>query len=501
VTRGRVLVVDDDHHILEVLTMRLESMGLAVKATAQPSEVPELLETKGFDLALFDLRMAPLDGLALMQIARERQPHMPVLIMTAHGTIDGAVEAIRNGAFDYLTKPFVREELRGKITRALAERRWTRDRELLAKLGASLASGDTVEGVLQVVVQATLDATETPHAAVFLEDGGSLVLRAQAGTPFLAIDELARVAKTAIARGGATVVEDVSGQPVLAAPLRVDGAPRGVLLAETHGTLLPTPEDLSVITLFASHAAIALKSSHELGRARSGALAALGRVAAQVAHEINNPLGGLKIYAQLIRRRFGGHDDKHGVGLADKVDQAVDRLAALVLDITAYGRPGDLKREPTDPDEIVQECLALAQGKIAEREIQVVSELDGSLGLLSLDARELHKAVMNVVVNAVEAMEPGGTLTVRTRRLDEGGVSISIADTGGGMDEATLGRSFDLFFTTKPGGTGLGMAIVRSVVDRHGGRLDIDTAPGRGTTIEISLPAVAGEPRNSTAES
>jgi DNA-binding NtrC family response regulator len=128
--------------------------------------------------------MAPLDGLALMQIARERQPHMPVLIMTAHGTIDGAVEAIRNGAFDYLTKPFVREELRGKITRALAERRWTRDRELLAKLGASLASGDTVEGVLQVVVQATLDATETPHAAVFLEDGGSLVLRAQAGTPF-----------------------------------------------------------------------------------------------------------------------------------------------------------------------------------------------------------------------------------------------------------------------------------------------------------------------------
>ena len=144
---------------------------------------------------------------------------------------------------------------------------------------------------------------------------------------------------------------------------------------------------------------------------------------------------------------------------------------------------------------------ALAQGKIAEREIQVVSELDGSLGLLSLDARELHKAVMNVVVNAVEAMEPGGTLTVRTRRLDEGGVSISIADTGGGMDEATLGRSFDLFFTTKPGGTGLGMAIVRSVVDRHGGRLDIDTAPGRGTTIEISLPAVAGEPRDPTAES
>ena len=108
-TPRRALVVDDDPQILEVLAMRLESMGLEVATSTQPADVPSLLDT-GFDLALFDLRMTPMDGLALLQIARERQPHLPVLIMTAHGSIDGAVEAIRNGAFDYLTKPFVREE-------------------------------------------------------------------------------------------------------------------------------------------------------------------------------------------------------------------------------------------------------------------------------------------------------------------------------------------------------------------------------------------------------
>jgi len=488
VTPRRVLVVDDDSHILEVLTMRLESMGLSVHACSSPAAVPALLENTAFDAALFDLRMAPIDGLALLQAARERQPYLPVLIMTAHGSINGAVEAIRNGAYDYLTKPFVPEELRGKITRALAERRWTRDRELLAKLGATLASGETVEGVLDVVVQATLDATETQRAAVFLEREGALVLRAQAGTPILSEAALAQAAKTAMTRGEPTLVDGQPGQTVLAAPLRVERALRGVLVAETPASVTPTAEDLSVLGLFASHAAIALRSSFELGRARSGALAALGRVASQVAHEINNPLGGLKVYAHLVGRRFASHDDRHGVDLAGKIDQAVNRLTALVSDITAYGRPAELKREPTDPDEVVQECLALAQDRIAERQIRVVADLDGRLGLHPLDARELHKAVMNVVVNGIEAMEPGGTLTVRTRRNDAGAVCISIADTGAGMDDATLARSFELFFTTKPGGTGLGMAIVRSAVERHGGRVTIDTAAGRGTTVEITLP-------------
>lgn len=487
-TSPRVLVVDDDRSILEVLAMRLESMGLAVRATAAPAEVPPLLAADSFDLALFDLRMEPLDGLALLRIAQERQPRLPVLIMTAHGTIDGAVEAIRNGAFDYLTKPFVREELQRKILRALAERRWARDRELLSRLGASLASGDTVEGVLQVVVQATIDATESHRAAVFLEDGGALALRASAGSPVEVDGELARTAAVAMTRREASVLEDLGGRTVLAAPLRVEGALRGVLVAETRGAVVATAEDLSLLALFASHAAIALKSSVELARARSGALAALGRVAAQVAHEINNPLGGLKMYAHLVATRLEKHDDPHGVDLAGKIDRAVDRLAALVSDITAYGRPAELKREPTDLNEVVHECVGLVQDRVAERAVRVVCDLDPSLSPLPLDGRELHKALMNLIVNALDATDSAGTVTVRTARDGDGGVRVAVTDTGCGMDEATLARTFDLFFTTKAGGTGLGMAIVRSAVDRHGGRLTVDSAPGRGTTVEIYLP-------------
>ena len=487
-TPPEVLVVDDDRNILEVLAMRLESLGVRVTAEAAPAEVPRLLAERRFDLALFDLRMAPIDGLALLASAREQQPHLPVLIMTAHGSIDGAVEAIRRGAFDYLTKPFVPEELRGKVSRALAERRWARDRALLAKLGTSLASGDTVEGVLRVVVKTTLDATDTQRAAVFLREDGKLVLRASAGTPVVDDAQLVAAAERALAGEEPTSVPVAPGCMVLAAPLRVEGRVRGVLTAETTQSIVPTTDDLALLALFASHAAIAYRGSHDLERARSGALAALGRVAAQVAHEINNPLGGLKIYAMLVGKRLSTHGDRHGVDLAGKIGQAVDRLAALVSDITAYGRPADLHREPTDPDELVQECLALVQDKVQERQIEVSYELDGGLGLLSLDAREIHKALMNLLVNAVEAMEPGGRLGVRTSREDDG-VRIRVSDTGCGMDTPTLGRAYDLFFTTKPGGTGLGMAIVRSAVERHGGRIEIDTAPGRGTTVELVIPA------------
>jgi signal transduction histidine kinase len=262
-----------------------------------------------------------------------------------------------------------------------------------------------------------------------------------------------------------------------------------VLTAETTQTVAPTSDDLGLLALFASHAAIAFRSSHDLERARSGALAALGRVASQVAHEINNPLGGLKIYATLVGKRLGTHGDQHGVDLAGKISGAVDRLAALVSDITAYGRPAELRLEPTDPDEVVQECLALVQDKIEERKIAVVCTLHGNLGLLPLDAREIHKALMNVLVNALEAMDEGGTLTVTTEKADDSGVVLRVQDTGCGMDTPTLGRAYDLFFTTKQGGTGLGMAIVRSAIERHGGQVRLDTAPGRGTTIELAIPA------------
>ena len=485
-----VLLVDDETHVLEVLEMRLASMGFAVTAVGNPGDALALLAERPFDLALFDLRMEPLDGIALTREAHTRQARLPVLIMTAHGTIDAAVEAIKEGAVDFLTKPLLPDELRRKIARAIAERRWARDRNLLRRVGEMLGSTGIVEHVLAAVAEGTLEATETERAVVFLLEEGQLVVRASAGASPQSLDALRPAAEAAMGEGAPTIANG-DGRCTIAAPLLVDGHPQGALVAENPGYVVPTEDDLELLAVFASQAAAALRNASELARLRSGALAALGQVAAEVAHELNNPLGGLRLYGQLLGERLAKAGDAKGAEIATRVTRAVDHLAELVQDITTFGSEAELRRAPVALNALVEECLTLVDDRVRDAGLEVVRDLAPDAGEMPLDSRELKKVLFNLLLNAIDAMPSGGTLTVRTARRDDGGVDLAVEDTGVGMDEETQARMFDLFFTTKPRGTGLGMGIVRAAVERHGGTLAIESEVGRGTRVVLQLPADA----------
>jgi signal transduction histidine kinase/CheY-like chemotaxis protein len=490
VTTARALVVDDDPAILEVLEKRLQSMGLDVALARNYREAVELLDNRGFDVALFDLRMEPVTGLKLMEAAHERQPRLPVLIMTAHGTIDNAVEALRQGAFDYLTKPFVPEELRGKVGRALSARRWARDRTLLKVVGEALVgSSGTMEEVLEAIARATVEATEAERAVVFLLEDGRLVPKASAGAAPGPTDDLARTAQAVLERKIPTAVTDQDGRVMLGAPLFVGGGAAGALVVETR--VGPTADDLDVLAIFSSQAAVALKNTREVERLRTGALMALGRMNAQVAHELRNPLCGLKLFAEYLEHRLGKAGDAEGSEVAGKISRGVDHMTDLVREISQFGRPGLLRRVPINLNGLMESCLALAQARVAGKEIRVVLQLDPALPQAALDPREIRKVFLNLIVNALEAMEAGGTLTLRTRGAERGFVEAVVEDTGCGMSEETRTRAFDLFFTTKDSGTGLGMAIARTVAEQHGGRMDIRSQLGRGTQVRVLLPLEA----------
>src|SRR5712692_11838318 len=204
--KRRVLIVDDDAAILEVLEMRLAAMGFDVTATPDAHKAMELATGRRFDVALLDLRMSPLDGIQLMEALHQRQPRLPVLIMTAHGTIETAVEAVQRGAFDYLTKPFVRDELRAKIRRALAARRWARDRERLLTVGETLASSGVMERVLDAVAQAAVETIDAECSVVFQLTNGRLVPMANAGTPPVSWSALEAAASLAMEKGVPTTM-------------------------------------------------------------------------------------------------------------------------------------------------------------------------------------------------------------------------------------------------------------------------------------------------------
>ena len=487
--KGRVLVVDDDPEIRKVVGMRLEALGLQVTAVGGSREALAALDAGGFDLALFDLRMEPMDGIALMEAARERLPGLPVLIMTAHGSIEDAVAAIQRGAFDYLTKPVNPEELRARVGRALSERRWARDRGRLKVVGETLASSGVMERILDAVAQATVEATEAERSVVFLLERDQFVPMASAGTQPKAWEPLQAAAQAAVEKGVPTTLTGAEGRVALAAPLVVRGGPMGAIVVECPERVAPTPEDLELLALFSYQAAVALKNAHELSQLRSGALAALGRMAAQVAHELKNPLGGLKLYARHLEKRLGSVQDPELGELAQKIGRAIDHLSDLVTEITAFGRPSELKREPVEVAQLFDDCLSLSQDRLAGRPIHVDRQFAADVPVALLDPRELRKVFLNLLLNGLDAMGDEGTLTVAvTHQTEEGIIQVTIEDTGCGMSDETLSRAFDLFFTTKPHGTGLGMAIARSVVDLHGGQIQIDSRLGQGTRVRVLLP-------------
>ena len=486
--KRRVLIVDDDPAILEVLEMRLVAMGFDVEATSDPQTAVRTV-VAGFDLALVDLRMDPMDGIALMEQLHARQPRLPVLIMTAHGTIETAVEAVQRGAFDYLTKPFVRDELRGKIARALASRRWARDRERLLTVGETLASSGRMDRVLESVAQAAVETTDAERCIVFQHVDEHLVPAASAGSPAPLWATLQEAAARAMEKNAPVTRAGHEGRIVVAAPLIVERGPAGALVIETPARVEPTEDDLELLALFSSQAAVAIRTTHELERLRSGALAALGRMATQVAHEVKNPLAGLRLYARHLEQRLIRTQDTEGAELARKITGTVDHLAAVVSEITAFGRTPELRRAPTDVPELLDECVTFARAKVARDDITVTCSHDPACPAASLDVREMRKAFLNLILNGLEALGAGGRLAVVSSYAPAARtITVTLDDTGGGMSEATLARVFDLFFTTKPEGTGLGMALARSVITRHSGQLSINSEVGQGTRVIVRLP-------------
>ncbi|HLC40473.1 MAG TPA: response regulator [Methylomirabilota bacterium] len=482
-----VLIVDDDHAILSVLEMRLEAMGCGVTAVRDPRDALGYLKERTFDLALVDLMMPEMDGMELMEAAHQIQPRLPVLIMTAHGTIDNAVAAMKRGAFDYLSKPFRTEELTTRVNRALAERRLTRDMERFRAMGRLLASTGAPETILRAIIEAALEATDAQGAALLLAENGVLRPTAHRGpwseppAAFTQVAEETMSALSPLARAS-----DLNGV-LVGAPLLVDERPVGALVIGLPQHYRVTDEDLSVLALFAAQAAVSVKTANDLSRLRSGALTALGRMATQVAHEIKNPLGGLKLYALHLERRLQRQGDPEGRELAQKIANAVDHLSDTVTDITAYGRPVRLSREPVPFNRFLDDCLALVQDRIDAKQARVVRQYDSSLPDAMVDPRELKKALLNFLVNALDAIQPHGELHVGTQR-HEGAVEVTVRDNGEGMTPEVLARIFEPFFTTKEKGTGLGMSIAKGVVELHGGQLTLESTPGKGTTVRVTLP-------------
>jgi signal transduction histidine kinase len=238
-------------------------------------------------------------------------------------------------------------------------------------------------------------------------------------------------------------------------------------------------------------------------------LAALGAMAAAIAHEMRNPLAGIRLSASLLKRRLDvGPAD---ASLLDEIGHEVRKLEETVNRCLTYLRPIALERHEVEANALARDALALCEPHVAATEgrVRVELRLADALPTLIGDPHRLREAVANLVTNAVEAMrEVGGLLTVSTFRPDEArpsaglppSVAIAVSDTGPGIESDIMDKIFYPFFTTKASGSGVGLATVQKIVTGHGGCVEVSSEPGRGATFRLVLPVPASAARRAVAK-
>lgn len=377
---AKILVIDDEKIIRDRLKKLLELDGHDAFVAEDGANGLEVFRREKPDIIFVDIKMPGMDGIEVLKRIRENSSKTEVIIITGHGGVETAIQALQQGAFDYITKPIEYDELEIDINKALAKQ------ELERKLAEHVKS-----------------------------------------------------------------------------------------LEIANKRLKETQEQLI----------------------QSEKIAALGQLAAGVAHEINNPLTAITMNTAFLLDQI--KDDEKKVRKLKTIEREADRAAAIVGSLLAFSRKskGD-KRETVRIDRVIDRFLEPLKHQLSLRNITAVCDLSGDLPMVKINVNQMEQVFLNLINNARDAMEEGGRITIRakgrmsTDRIKEGRrmLLIEFSDTGQGIRPEDLQQLFMPFFTTKEAGkgVGLGLYVSRAIVADHGGEMGAESRPGEGTTFKIILP-------------
>lgn len=219
---------------------------------------------------------------------------------------------------------------------------------------------------------------------------------------------------------------------------------------------------------------------------RTQRLASLGRLAAGIAHEIRNPLSSIKGFATYFRDRY--RDVPEDQKTADIMIHEVERLNRVIGQLLEFARPMNIQLKPTSLQPLVKHTMKMIENQAREKNIEIKTTFSDHVDEVMIDTDRMSQVFLNLYLNAIEAMEEGGTLFIGLTHLDSGETKIVISDTGKGIAPPDHSRIFDPYFTTKPSGTGLGLAIVHRIVEAHKGEIVVESRQGTGTVVSIILP-------------
>jgi signal transduction histidine kinase len=510
VSRDYIVCVDDEQAVLNQLsgqltrrfgaTHRVECAESAEEALAL---VPELTNAGDeVQLVICDQVMPGMKGDRFLEIVSRQWPETMKILLTGQAGLDSAIYAINHaGLNQYVEKPWEAEDLNlaveGLLTqydlrRALRryhDRLGRQSRELRAlhEVARQLSSAGELETALATAATAAGRIGSAAAAAAVVDLEGDMPLWSAGADPALGAQGRARVEAwltQASATAPAGMQEPEPGLRVV--PLvHGDRVLGGIALVDAPAPDADTQELLSVLAGQVAATVHALAQVQE--RLRGERLSTVGRMISTIVHDFRNPMTAMRGYAAMLdAAELPRARQKEYARL---VIEETDRMGAMIDEILEFARggPARLRISPVSLEALTERVHRLLEPDLKARGMSFRSEL-AYKGGIALDAERIQRALVNIAVNALDAMEPGGVFTLGSRLVD-GTVELTLDDTGIGIPEPVRQRIFEPFFTHgKPRGIGLGMSITRKIVEDHGGAIHVGDRPGGGTRFTVLLP-------------
>ncbi len=526
-TSQAIMVIDDDPGVAQLCRRVLERAGYETIALTSPKQGVAVLQHTRIDLLLVDIRMPKMDGYQVMELARKYKPGLAVVVMTGYGTLETAIQALRLGADGLILKPFSEaQELVQSVQRALKERAQKQETARLQVLRPliEITQSLSAETRLEALVDLSLDAIcahlHSEHAGFYQQIPGEKRLRLTASRGQPLPEEESDLAGGPVARAAAwgvplRVNRQDEDEPELTAALAARGMeaimcapafrnPEGnsVLLAgRSAGDGGFTDADFEMFTILARQVSIAMENAQLYAELRdyvrqiensqraliqAEKMAAIGRITASIAHEVNNPLQAVQNCLHLAgRSELSAEKQQHYLGLAQT---ELNRLMSTVQQMLVYFRPGAVNREFADINQLLARVLAILEQQLYKKNIEIVKQFKEPLPLVFVVSNQIQQVFFNIIINAMEAISANGGKIVINTCQNPNSIEITFVDTGPGVPAEQQEHIFEPFMSTKEKGTGLGLSVSYGIVEAHGGKLELLTNQGQGAQFSVTLP-------------
>ena len=519
----KVLVVDDEPGIAALCKRVLSRAGYDVVALTDPRAAIEHLQQHRLDLLVVDIRMPEVDGFDVISRAQMVQPDIAVLVMTGFGTVETAIRALRQGVDGLLLKPFERsDELLSSVRQVLTDNQRKRDTARMQALRPLFNVTETLfsetdrDRLLDLILNAIRDHLHCSNAAYYQVEDGTVATVAHRGRVLQVDGEnfAAKLIQSVDADGNPIVINATGpGEADAQSLLTSLGLGSAILIpvarSNLHSVLFAARDasgssfrgaDLEMFFVLARQAVVAMENARlyedlrdyvrkveesQQALIRVEKMAAAGRLTASIAHEVNNPLQSVQNCLHLAGHE--GMEPEKRKEYFELAKKELDRLMKTVQRMLDFYRPGAARVEAVDMLDLLNHVVSLTSSQLRSKHVEIVTDLPETLPAIYAVSSQIQQIFFNLILNAMDAMPGGGKLTVSARALPDG-VEIIFEDTGPGIPEERRENIFEPFFSTKEGGTGLGLTVSYNIVTAHGGTLDLVDGRGSGACFRLFLP-------------